>query len=240
MKYLCSKRRIAKYIVPILEKHRKPNQLYVEPFVGGANMIEHMSNQRIGFDVNKYVIALLNCIRDNPESLPCDNTILTEEKYKYLSKNYELLPSEMNALVGFAAIPVSFGGKWFGGWPRSMNNNGPRDHVKESFNNAQKQSSRLQGAKFKTRSFLDLKLRRKSLIYCDPPYHGTTKYVTDFDHDIFFDWCRLQHSEGHTVFVSEYNAPDDFDIVLEMESKVNFASTCKQSDKRTERLFTLK
>jgi hypothetical protein len=34
-----SKNRIAKHILPIMIAERKPNQLWVEPFVGGANMI---------------------------------------------------------------------------------------------------------------------------------------------------------------------------------------------------------
>ena len=36
MKYMGSKNRIAKYILPIMLKDRKPNQYWVEPFVGGA------------------------------------------------------------------------------------------------------------------------------------------------------------------------------------------------------------
>ena len=40
MKYMGSKRRIAKYILPIMLEHRAPNQWWVEPFVGGGNMID--------------------------------------------------------------------------------------------------------------------------------------------------------------------------------------------------------
>ncbi len=35
-----SKARIAKHILPIILKDRKDGQWYVEPFVGGANLIE--------------------------------------------------------------------------------------------------------------------------------------------------------------------------------------------------------
>lgn len=39
MKYMGSKARIAKYILPIIIKDRKENQWYVEPFVGGYNSV---------------------------------------------------------------------------------------------------------------------------------------------------------------------------------------------------------
>lgn len=35
-----SKRRIAKDILPIILENRKENQFYVEPFVGGCNLID--------------------------------------------------------------------------------------------------------------------------------------------------------------------------------------------------------
>ena len=47
MKYMGSKARIAKYILPIILKDRKEGQCYVEPFVGGANMIDKVDGQRI-------------------------------------------------------------------------------------------------------------------------------------------------------------------------------------------------
>ena len=45
MKYMGSKNRIAKHILPIILKDRKENQYYVEPFVGGANMIDKVQGQ---------------------------------------------------------------------------------------------------------------------------------------------------------------------------------------------------
>lgn len=43
-----SKRRIAKDILPIILENRTPEQFYVEPFVGGANMIDKVQGKRIG------------------------------------------------------------------------------------------------------------------------------------------------------------------------------------------------
>ena len=41
MRYMGSKNRISKYIVPIIQSYINDNtNCYIEPFVGGANMID--------------------------------------------------------------------------------------------------------------------------------------------------------------------------------------------------------
>ena len=40
MVYQGSKNKISKYLKPIIESYLKDGMLYVEPFVGGANMID--------------------------------------------------------------------------------------------------------------------------------------------------------------------------------------------------------
>ena len=57
-----SKSRVAKYIVPIIQKYIDDNEVtkYVEPFVGGANIIDKIQcKEKYGFDKNKFLIALL-------------------------------------------------------------------------------------------------------------------------------------------------------------------------------------
>jgi DNA adenine methylase len=48
------------------------------------------------------------------------------------------------------------------------------------------------------------------IIYCDPPYEGTTQYskklVGDFDTNEFWSIMR-KWSNNNKVFISEYNAP---------------------------------
>ena len=64
MKYMGSKNRIAKYIIPIMLSERKENQTWVEPFVGGANIIDKIDGERIGADINPYLISVLISIRE--------------------------------------------------------------------------------------------------------------------------------------------------------------------------------
>lgn len=199
MRYVGSKRRLVKHILPIMLKYRRPGQLWVEPFVGGGNMIENVTGPRVGFDINTHVIAYLKAIRDG--WLPPEN--LSKEEYldlKDLNKAHE-----DSALVAHAAINCSFGAKWFGGYAKG----GGRNFSAEGRRNAQKQGPKLVGCKFYCESYSDIAryLGETSLIYCDPPYMGSLGYRDKTNnkwHKDFWAWCQTKANEGHTVFVSEY------------------------------------
>ena len=64
MKYMGSKARIAKEILPIILKDRKPEQWYVEPFVGGSNLIENVDGNRMANDVNYYLIEFSKALQN--------------------------------------------------------------------------------------------------------------------------------------------------------------------------------
>ena len=106
MKYMGSKNRIAKHILPIILKDRKENQYYVEPFVGGANMIDKVdpliAPKRFGSDFNEYLPELWKAA----ESGWMPPYSLTEDEYKHIKNNKDSYPKELVAWVGFA---ISFG-----------------------------------------------------------------------------------------------------------------------------------
>lgn len=83
MKYLGSKNRIAKDILPIMIKaaNDKGITTWIEPFVGGANIIDKVPNnfKRIGIDFNPHTIMSVIAIRDYVNDLP---NSLTEENIK--------------------------------------------------------------------------------------------------------------------------------------------------------------
>jgi DNA adenine methylase len=230
MKYMGSKNRIAKHILPIMLAERKPNQWWVEPFVGGANTIDKVQGKRLGADINQYSIDALIAIRDCVSDLPKNNKDFTEAEYKTLRK------SDDYKYKGYAGFAFSYGGKWLGGWRRDGLNK--RDYVSESYRNAVNQSPNLQGVRLVNESYLDLQIPDNSLIYCDPPYEGTTKYKDVVNHVVFWQWCREKVKQGHTVFVSEYNAPDDFDCVWQKEVVSGLRDTGNK--KAVEKLFRYK
>lgn len=112
---------------------------------------------------------------------------------------------------------------------------GKRDYWKEHYNNIMRQVPKLKDVVFKNKSYLDLEIPNNSIIYCDPLYQYTTKYAHPFDHNLFWEWVREKSKEGYKVFVSEYNAPDDFTCVWSKHT----VSTVRQgkANKAIERLF---
>ena len=80
----------------------------------------------------------------------------------------------------------------------------------------------------------------KSFIYCDPPYENTTSYKNKFDHNKFWDWCREKAKQGHQIFISEYNAPDDFECVWSQEVKSSLSANGIAGGNKVsvEKLFT--
>lgn len=229
MKYMGSKARIAKHLLPIILKDRKPWQWYVEPFVGGANMIDKVDGNRIGADVNEHLISALVNIRDNLDIIPKSNQEFTEQDYRNRAKDHI-------KIKGFAAFAYSYSGKFWGGWRRDKGNR--RDYVAESYRNALKQNPLLQGVKLIHSSYSDLEIPDNSIIYCDPPYENTTGYRGKFNHTEFWQWCRDKAKEGHQVFISEYNAPDDF--VCLWSKEINSSLTKDTGSKKgVEKLFTV-
>jgi DNA adenine methylase len=81
--------------------------------------------------------------------------------------------------------------------------------------------------------YSELVIPEKSIIYCDPPYLDTKKYKDDFDHDKFWEWCRQKAKGGHKVYISEYQAPDDFICIKEVvkKSTMDHSSTLKTTEK---------
>jgi len=225
-----SKNRIAKEILPIILKDRKYGQWYVETMVGGANMIDKVDGNRIGSDINNYLIEALISIRDCLSDLPKNNKEFTESDYKNLRKNDDY------KYKGYAGFAFSYSGKWLGGWCRDGLNK--RDYVNESYKNALNQSESLKGIRFINESYDKLEIPDNSIIYCDPPYQGTTSYKDGFNHVYFWNWCREMKKLGHTIFISEYNAPEDFTCVWKKE--VNSSLTKNTGSKKAiEKLFTI-
>jgi len=221
MKYMGSKSRIAKHILPIMlddaEKHGITT--WIEPFVGGGNMIDKVPDRmrRIGIDYNPHTIAAMLAIRDMVDNLP-EN--VSEDEYRSIKgKPVDLISS-------WIMFVCSFGGKFEAGYARSKTG---RNYALESKRNALKQSPKIQTVEFACASYKDYK-PANSLVYCDPPYQGTTGYKTGvFNHEEFFEWCRQTAKNGNIVYVSEYNAPEDFELVWQGEVKTGFTSKRKSA-----------
>ena len=168
MKYMGSKARIAKFIMPIISKDRRQGQHHVEVFVGGGNTIQHAENPRIGSDSNESLIRALKLVRDGEGSIPRSNAEFAQEDYNKAKEKDLSNLTELECLMLFS---LSFSGKFKGGFARGRKT---EDFVRATKSNAKKQSPLIQGVKFIHSSYQDLKIPPNSIIYCDPPYEGAT------------------------------------------------------------------
>lgn len=227
MKYMGSKNRIAHDLLKVMLPFKNQDQVWVEPFVGGANMIDKIKGKREGYDINQHLILSLLAIRDMPHKLP-----------EYVCENYykSILGTAAHPITSWVRFNCSFGSKFQGGYARSNVN---RNYALESKRNAIRQSPNLQGVSLLCRSYNEIELKPNSFIYCDPPYKNTTSYSNEFNHDDFWQWAELQVSLGHTVFVSEYSAPENWDCVWSGEIKTSFDSNRTAGKVAVEKLFTL-
>lgn len=212
MKYVGSKNRLSKDLVPIIQEFIDDNNIkhYYEPFVGGCNLIDKIKcENKYGSDIHPYLIALLKQAQTDTSVFP---ETISEEKYKLVRVNPQNYPDWYVGLVGFCA---SYNGKWWGGYANGVKTKigTIRNYTDEAIRNLVKQSPNLKDIKFDCFSFEFNTHLSNYVIYCDIPYRNSTKYATDdFPYERFYDWAR-EMSKDNIVLVSEYWMPDDFECI---------------------------
>ncbi len=240
MQYIGSKNRLSKELVPLIQSYiNKDTGGYLEPFVGGANMIDKIQHHnKIGADSHKELIALLSHAQNTLNVIPED---ITREQYNEVKDNRGDFPDWYVGLVGFCS---SFGSKYFGGYaydPRYEKRGSNGSAVKSAIKNLQNQRPQLSNINFTHADFRNFTAKdiRGYVIYCDPPYRGTTKYKTEeFPYEEFYQWCR-EMSTYNTVLISEYNMPDDFRYIWQKDAKVLLGQSINKDsvNSKTEKLF---
>lgn len=235
MKYMGSKARFSKEILPIILKNKRIEQWYVEPFAGGMNMICEVGGKRIANDIHYQLIQMWIELINGwiPEKI-------TREKYSEIRINQSQYPAY---LVGWVGFNCSYSGKWFGGFAGETKTKigTVRDYQSEAIKNVVNQVGKMRNVIFQNKHYFELELPQNSIVYCDPPYEGTTEYANGFNHRQFWDWVRNTSSQGHTVYVSEYKAPEDFVCVWEKEAKSSLSANGKIGGNKVsiEKLFKL-
>jgi DNA adenine methylase len=231
-----SKARLSKDIVPLINSLIEDNhiKMYVEPFVGGANIIDKIiCDRKIGLDINEYLIEMWKKLIEG--WIPPSE--ISKELYNDIKQNKDNYNKELVSIVGFCS---SFRGKWFGGYAGiTKSNNGKiRNYYDESIRNISKQINSLKDVEFKNSDYKEGEYSN-SLIYCDPPYENTTKYDANdsFNHVEFWEWVRKM-SKTNIVLISEYNAPIDFKCIYKKELTTSLDS--KSSKKACEKIFMMK
>lgn len=228
MRYFGGKARTWKQISKLINEVNKENKPYLEPFVGGAWVLQGVkATKRYAADANKALITLYQSLQNG--WVPPDD--LSKEEYNHL----KALKDGSDPLTAFAGFGCSFGGKWFGGYAKS----GDRNYAKNAKNSLMKKVANLGGVVFKCESYDKLN-PNDMVIYCDPPYQNTTGYgaIGSFDHELFWEVMR-EWAKNNTVLISEYNAPEDFEPILEIKTKTDIR-TKTGKENRIEKVFKLR
>lgn len=243
MVYQGSKSRLAKHIVPILQNIINTQQIatYMEPFVGGANIIDKIiCPRRIGYDINDWLISMWQNINLIINEVPQE--YLTKKHYNqcrkyYYNNSFNTYPASYIALIGFLG---SYSGKFYNGGYEAVGKNDKRNYYKERLNNLKKQLKTaylFNDIEFYVSDFLEYKRGIiNTLMYCDPPYMNTASYTHSFDTESYWNIVRL-YSKNNYVICSEFQAPDDFIEVWHREVRNNLQ---REKLKRIEKLFIYK
>ena len=238
-----SKNKIAKHIVPIIQKYIDDNNIktYIEPFCGGCNIIDKIKcDNKYASDINKYLIELLKHIQ---QELPLPNEV-PKELYSSVRNSFNIQNKKYNDwYIGAIGFLASYDGRFFdGGYARSgyektKNGQRYRDYYQEAKRNILEQAQNLKNIKFESKDYTDLHNISASLIYCDPPYQNTKQYGVskNFDYEEFWQWVR-NISKNNIVLISEQNAPNDFDCIW--EQIVTRSIKANDKSKAIEKLFT--
>ena len=208
MIFMGSKNRISKYIVPILQEYIDKNNIenYIEPFMGGCNIIDKIKcKNRTGYDISLPLVELFKKLQNDYHNIP--DTISEEEYIKV--KNNKLDYEDW--YLGFVGFMGSFGARYFKGYARHNRYDKTEQIQKGSIKNFKKQYDSLKDCKFINDTYLNIRNISDSLIYCDPPYKGTTFYskTPPINYEEYYNWVR-ELSKNNIVICSEYNMPDDF------------------------------
>ena len=240
LRYVGSKNKISKDLVPIIQSYiTEETNGYLEPFVGGANVIDKIKcKKKIGLDIHEELIELLKKAQTDYIFPEC----ILEDEYHKVKNNKDQYEKWYVGLVGFCA---SFGAKYFGGYARDSKDDNSGKWSKGAINNLNKQRENLKDIHFKCMDFrfIPKEKIKNYVIYCDIPYRGTLEYKTKkFPYDDFYEWCK-ELSIHNTILISEYEMPNEFDCLWEMKHKTLMDCNKQSGDDgniRIERLYTYK
>ncbi len=228
MKYLGGKARLAKHIVPLMPA----GGAFFEPFCGGLNITAGIrARKRVVNDANSGLITLYRALQAGYE-LP--NTV-----DEALYARYKANQDASDPLTAFIGIGCSFGAKWFGGFARGSGSSGARNYALEAKRGLAAKISVCADVQFFSEDYRRFMRRVPggAVVYCDPPYKGTTGYGWTINHEEFYRECRLLKGRGCRVFVSEYDMPHPFRLLRSFEVRTSIDR--RGDTARVEKLYEL-
>ena len=239
--YAGGKAKISRHIVrELVERHGPRIGSYVEPFLGGANVAEavapHCVSMRLA-DLRPDLVMMFRAHLDGSWTPP-----ETCSRSRYLA----LRTAPPSPDRGFYGSAMSFGGKWFGGYSGAWGNRQCDDYLGMGQRACERVRSALSQADsvewFPGVDYRAVPIRPGDVVYCDPPYAGTTDYGayldgTRWDAAAFWRWAQAVSAFAF-VYVSESAAPAGWRPVWSGTQRVKM-DKANNRELQPERLYTL-
>ena len=229
MNYMGGKTKCSERIASIINKYISQNKIdvFYDVFTGGGNVADKINCKIvIASDLSPTLIALHQQAQKDFSLIPkkgskeyWDNAY---KEYKRLKENNWENPQmplyEIGAIEWYASYTK-------GGFPRGYTKPvGNRNYFAEGRQAHMKQarSKKYKNIIFKCSDYQQIDIPENALIYLDPPTEKTKPYGINpkFDYITFIRWIR-EKSKTNPIFLSNYNAPNDFKIVWTEVSKKN-------------------
>lgn len=211
-----------------------------EPFCGGLHITAELGRKWISVHASDYSAPAVTLYKAMRYGFTPSPIRLTREQWGELKQAHRR--GEIHPMISFAGFCGSMNGIYFTAYV-------PDENVVRGKLHALQQ--RVRASRFTSlahSSYASVKPPPHSVIYCDPPYADTDTSAyrslplgqRRFDSAAFWDWCRARATEGSTVLVSEYAAPEDVPCIWAKEVAVRTKQHTGESARSVERVFCLK
>lgn len=209
--YHGGKQKIGKEIASIIQQATDEVTYvgYCEPFCGMLGVFQHIPallkcKSYLAGDAQESVIKMWKAAQKG----------WVPPRYHVSKEEFDRLSETPNssALKGFVGNQYGMRGKYFKTY---LNRNGSK-----ASDNVVRIANIIGDTKFSNNDYTQYSNLKYYIIYCDPPYKKQNSYYGEqhdkryFDNSSFWEWCRKM-SEYNYVFISEYEAPEDFECIWE-------------------------
>jgi len=202
--WIGGKRRLAKHILPLFPEHT----CYVEPFCGAAALffMKDASKVEVINDINGELVNLYRVVRHHLEELirQFKWALSSRQIYKWMQATPEETLTDIQRAARFFYIQkLGFGGKVEGRSFGTATTTAPRLNLlrlEEDLSSAHLRLSRTFIENLPWAECIERYDRAHTLVYCDPPYHGTEGYGVPFDLAEYDRMAELARTmKGHMV-----------------------------------------
>ena len=236
MRYQGGKHRQAKKFAPVLiEALRASGGAFIEPFVGGFNLVPHLGGEFDCYcsDSHRGLINLWQALQAGKFDPP---TTVSRELHAELKTKRGTDP-----LSVFVSFVCSFGGAEWTGFATGKINGKQYDFVRGGRESCLRKAKHMERVRFSCCDYQRIGASPGDVVYADPPYEGTAGYrAQSFQRSEFEAWCQQQKQAGARVFASEYQIAPGWEPVVTLHLPAVINNIHRPYEKRAEYLLELK